>query len=235
MKTRFETAESTAETNRPTLVSHARTRRRGTGSSALAAAITLGITLLLGGIQLFQIAPEDLVLGVFDVVKIVLLYRKDEDAHGGQRHREAGQNGNPGQFHRASSIPTMVGRRAMAACCAKNEMVAPFSTSTSALCASAQTPCAGHQPWRVHAWSLVRHTLSRMGPSTASTTSRTDAVRCISSNSNPPVLPRWEITRPARVRFCRTLHRNCSGHSAIADNSERLTRAPGGRPARRII
>src|ERR1035438_8184825 len=186
MKTRLETAESTAEPNRPTLVSHARTRRRGIGASVLAAAITF----LLGGIQIFQIAPEDLVLGVFDVVKIVLLDGEDEDAHGGQRHREAGQNGNPGQFHRASSIPTMVGRREIATCCARKLMVAPFSTSVSALCASAQTPWAGHQLWRVHAWSLVRHTLSRMGPSTASTTSRTGAVRCTPSNSSPPVLPR---------------------------------------------
>src|ERR1035438_3306093 len=239
------------------------TELRGSGSPALAAAITLGIALLLGGIQIFQIAPEDLILGVFDVVKAVFLYGKDEDAHGGQRHREAGQDGNPGQFHRASSIPTMVGRREIATCCARKEMVAPLSTSTSAPCASAQTPWAGHQAWRgqawalgrkktnkmvtplststsapcasaqtpwarhqawrVQAWSLVRHTLSRMGPSTASTTSRTDAVRCNSSNSNPPVLPRWEITRPARVRFCSTLHRNCSGHSAIADSSERLS------------
>src|ERR1035441_5768566 len=94
------------------------TELRGTGSPALAAAIALGIALLLGRIQIFQIAPEDLILGVFDVVKAVFLYGKDEDAHGGQRHREAGQDGNPGQFHRASSIPTMVGRREIATCCA---------------------------------------------------------------------------------------------------------------------
>src|ERR1035441_7057747 len=126
MKTRLLTAESTAEPNRPTLVSHASTFRRGIGASVLATAITL----LLGIHQLFQIAPEDLILGVFEVVKIVLFYGKDKDAHRGQRHREAAQNGNPGQFHRASSIPTMMGRRAMAACCARNEMVAPLSTST---------------------------------------------------------------------------------------------------------
>src|ERR1035438_182818 len=93
MKTRLETAESTTEPNRPTLVSHARTRRRGIGASVLAAATTF----LLGGIQVFEIAPEDPVLGVFDVVKIVFFYSKDKDAHRGQSHREAGQNGNPGQ------------------------------------------------------------------------------------------------------------------------------------------
>src|ERR1035438_3358026 len=229
MNTRLLTALSTAEPNRPTLVSHASTFRRGIGASVLAVAIRL----LLGGIhQIFQIAPEDLILGVFDVVKIVFFYSKDENAHRGQRHRQAADDGNPGQFHRVSSIDTITGRREMAACWARNVMVAPLNTSTSADCASAHTPCAGHHPWRVHAWSLVRHRLSRIGPSTASITSSTLAVRCNSSSSKPPVLPRREITRPARVRFCSTLQRNCSGHSAATDSSERLTRAPGGSPAR---
>src|ERR1035441_36515 len=241
MKTRSDTALSTAAPNRPTLLNHARTWRRGRRVSTAplwpwGSGFAIGIRLLLGGIdQFFQIAPEDLILGVLDVVEIVFSYGKDEDANGGERHAEAGDNGNPWQFHRASSIPTMRGRRAIAACCASKEIVAPLSTPTSALCASAHTPWAGHQPWRVHARALARATFTPVGPATASTTSRTEAVRCNSSNSKPPVLPRWEITRPARVRFCRALHRNCSGHSAAADSSERLTRAPGGRPARWII
>jgi hypothetical protein len=42
------------------------------------------ITLLLGGVyELFQIAPEDLILGVFDVMEIVFLDGKDKDADGG--------------------------------------------------------------------------------------------------------------------------------------------------------
>src|ERR1039458_2491696 len=114
MKTRLDTALSTAAPNRPTLVSHARTWRRGGWVSTApvrpwGSGFAIGIRLLLGGIdQFFQIAPEDLILGVFDVVEIVFLYGKDEDANGGERHAEAGDNGNPCQFHRASSIPTMV-------------------------------------------------------------------------------------------------------------------------------
>src|ERR1035438_4933680 len=104
MKTRLDTAESAAEPNRPTLVSHARTRRRGMCGSSVAVwlwglLLATGITLLLGGIhQLFQIAPEDLIFGVFDVVEIIFLDGKDENADGGQSHTEAGENGNPGQL-----------------------------------------------------------------------------------------------------------------------------------------
>src|ERR1039457_3091402 len=98
MNTRLDTALSTAEPNRPTLVSHASTLRRGMCCSSaavwlwrsgLATGIALGITLLLGGIdQLFQIAPENLVLGLFDVVEIVFLDGEDKDAHGGERHAD---------------------------------------------------------------------------------------------------------------------------------------------------
>ena len=137
MKTRLETAESTAEPNRPTLVSHASTRRRGICGSAfrgvamgsdwpLALRFSLGVTT--GFDQFFQIAPEDLVLGVFEVVKVVFLDGKNEDAHGGDRHAEAGEDGDPGQFHRTSSIPKTTGRRAAAACSARLEMLASWST-----------------------------------------------------------------------------------------------------------
>src|ERR1039457_651661 len=108
MNTRLLTALSTAEPNRPTLVSHASTFRRGIGASVLAVAITL----LLGGIhQIFQIAPEDLILGVFDIVEVVFFDGKYENADGGESHAEAGENGNPGQFHRASSMLTIAGFR----------------------------------------------------------------------------------------------------------------------------
>src|SRR5260370_3277352 len=153
MKTRLDTAESTAEQNRPTLVSHARTRRRGMCGSTAAVWLwdwllaTGIITLLLGGIdELFQIAPEDLIFGVLDVVEIVFFDGKDKDANGGQRHADAGQNGNPGQIHRVSWIATTRGWRASAVCCARSETLASFSTFTMAACASAQTQWAGHQP-----------------------------------------------------------------------------------------
>src|SRR3954451_11263519 len=135
MKTRFDTAESTAEPNRPTLVSHARTRRRGICKSSSAVCIigfrvaTGMIALLLGSIdtgvdQIFEVAPEDLVLGVFEVMKVVFFHRKNEDAHGGDCHAEAGEDGDPGQFHRTSSIPKTTGRRATAAWLARLEMLA---------------------------------------------------------------------------------------------------------------
>ena len=41
----------------------------------------------------------------------------------------------------------------------------------------AQPQWAGHQRWRVQAGLLVRQWFTRIGPSIASTTSRTDAVR----------------------------------------------------------
>src|SRR5260370_29683748 len=142
MKTRLDTAESTAEVNRPMLVSEARTRRRGMCGSTAAVwlsgwVLATGIiTVLLGGIdELFQIAPEDLIFGVFDVVEIVFFDGKDKDANGGQRHADAGQNGDPGQIHRVSWMATTTGRRAWAAWSARSVTVAPFSTLTIPACA----------------------------------------------------------------------------------------------------
>src|SRR5260370_30180926 len=172
MKTRLDTAESPAEPNRPTLVSHARTRRRGMCGSTAAVwlsgwVLAMGIiTLLLGGIdELFQIAPEDLILGAFYVAEIVFLDGKDEDADGGQRHTDAGENGDPGQLHRVSWMPTTIGRRALAACWARSEILASFSTFNMAAAASAQPHWAGHQPWRRQRWRLVQQRASLMSRS----------------------------------------------------------------------
>src|SRR5260370_14990471 len=152
MKTRLDAAESTAEPNRPTLVSHARTRRRGMCGSTAAvwlweSVLATGIiTLLLGGIdELFQIAPEDLILGVFYVVEIVFLDGKDKDADGGERHTDAGQNGDPGQLHRVSWMATTTGRRALRACSARSDALPSFSTFTMPAVGSAQSWWAGHR------------------------------------------------------------------------------------------
>ena len=111
-------------------------------------------------------------------------------------------------------------------------METPCKTPSMASCASAQTPCAGHASWRPQAWSEVRHRLRRTGPSMACTTFSIDAPRLASGSSKPPVLPRCEITNPARVRLCSTFERNCSGHSAARASSPRLARVPGGSPAK---
>src|SRR4051794_3440370 len=109
MKTRLDTAESTAAPNRPTLLSHARRRRRGAFTSVsvwlLGSVLATDITgFLLGGIHhLFQVAPEDLVLGVFNVVEIIFLDREHKDEHGGHRHTKTGHDGDPRQFH--TSVP----------------------------------------------------------------------------------------------------------------------------------
>src|SRR5215831_8411045 len=94
-----DTAASTAEPARPTLDSQASRRRRaicssgGMGSMCALAAVAMVLFLL-------QIAPEDLILRVLDVVEIIALHREDEDTHRAQPHYDAGGHRQPGQFHR---------------------------------------------------------------------------------------------------------------------------------------
>ena len=97
-----------------------------------------------------------------------------------------------------------------------------------ARCASAQTGCAGHEPSLLQASPEVRQRFKRIGPSMASTTSRSVTSCRETGSSNPPVFPRWDTTRPARVRLCRTFDRNCSGHSAASAKSARLARKAAG-------
>src|SRR5689334_18452304 len=63
MKTRLETALKIAEPNSPTLLSQMRNRRRPAGSSTF--------WVLACMFVLVQIAPENLVFGVLDVLEII--------------------------------------------------------------------------------------------------------------------------------------------------------------------
>src|SRR4051794_8754537 len=93
-----DTTASTADPKSPTLESHANRLRRGTLTSAFAGLSWLWTAIAIPFL-LVEVAPENLVFRVLYVVEVVLLYRKNKDAHRCQTHHDAGRHRHPGQFH----------------------------------------------------------------------------------------------------------------------------------------
>jgi len=91
---------------------------------------------------ILQVAPEDLVFGVFNVAEIIFLHGEDEHTHRGRRHQQAGEHRDPGQFHFGAVTNKFVLR--VAACRASSAMVASRSTWATAAWALTQTSWAGH-------------------------------------------------------------------------------------------
>ena len=114
-------------------------------------------------------------------------------------------------------------------------MVALAKTSSIALCARTHTGCAGHHDLRPHDRPAARQTFNRIGPSTASITSRIEAARPRGEIANPPPCPRRDVISPARAKACSTLERKLSGASANRASSGSSIRSPRGAVVRCTI
>src|SRR5579862_8006721 len=118
---------------------------------------------------------------------------------------------------------------------ARSAIFAELKTPSNASCALSQTGCAGHQLLRGHGRRLPWHTLRRIGPSMASTTSRIDARRPVAEISKPPDGPRRDVISRARARPWSTLDRKLSGAPVVFTILGSGARFPGRRAARNII
>jgi hypothetical protein len=91
MKTKFATALMAAEPARAAPLNHVRRLRR-----ELPVLFWVWFALIVD--YLFEIRPEDMELGFFEVAEVIFLYREGEEAGSAERHEQTGGQRDPGKF-----------------------------------------------------------------------------------------------------------------------------------------